>query len=178
MENFRECWCVLYTKPKHEKKVDDQLRKMNLNSYLPTIKTLKTWCDRKKYVEVPLFPSYVFVRIADFQQYYNSLKIASVLNYVKVGNRIAKVSESIINDIRSIVVNGNDVEISSEHFMNGTDLIIKEGPFAGFKCECIQYRGKKKLLVRINDLRQNILLNVPADILRNVSTEQLAVSAH
>ncbi len=176
MENFGQGWCVLYTKPNHEKKVDEQLRKINLNSYLPTIKTLKTWCDRKKYVEVPLFPSYVFVRIANFQQYCSSLKIDSVLNYVRVGSRIARVSESIINNIRAIVINGNGIEVSSERFLSGTDLIIKEGPFAGFKCESIQYRGKRKLLVRINDLRQNILLNVPTDILKCVSAEYLAVS--
>jgi transcriptional antiterminator RfaH len=176
MENFGQGWCVLYTKPNHEKKVDEQLRKMNLSSYLPTVKKLKTWCDRKKYVDIPLFPSYVFVQITDLQQYYKSLKIDGVLNYVRVGNRIARVSESIISDIRSVVINGSDIEISSERFLSGTDLIIKEGPFAGFKCESIQYRGKRKLLVRINDLRQNILLNVPADILRCVSAEYLAVS--
>jgi transcription antitermination factor NusG len=176
MENFGQGWCVLYTKPNHEKKVDEQLRKMNLSSYLPTVKKLRTWCDRKKYVDVPLFPSYVFVQIVNPQQYYKSLKIDGVLNYVRVGKRIAMVGDSIINDVRRVAINGNDVEISSERFLNGTTLVIQEGPFAGFKCESIEYRGKQKLLVRINDLRQNILLSVPAEILRCVSTEYLAVS--
>lgn len=176
MENFGQGWCVLYTKPNHEKKVDEQLRKMNLNSFLPTVKRLRIWCDRKKYVDVPLFPSYVFVQITNLQQYYKSLKIDGILNYVRVGNRIARISESIINDVRKVAVNGNDIEISSERFLRGTDLVIKEGPFAGFKCESVQYRGKQKLLVRINDLRQSILLNVPTDILKPVSSEYLAVS--
>lgn len=169
MEDFEQDWLVLYTRPQHEKKVAEQLRKLNVDFFLPTIKTLKNWCDRKKYVNVPLFPSYVFVKVKNLQAYYNSLNIEGALSYIKIGNQIARVRESIIEDIRLIVNNGRDIEISSEYFRSGTRLLIKEGPFTGFCCEIIQYRGSQKMLVRVDHLGQSILLNLPFENLTPVS---------
>jgi transcriptional antiterminator RfaH len=169
MENFAQGWCVLYTRPHHEKKVAEQLLKLNVDTFLPTIKTLKSWCDRKKYVDVPLFPSYIFVRINNIQSYYNSLTIEGVLRYVKVGNQIARVCETVINDIRLIVNNGKDIEVSSERLPRGTRLLIKDGPFTGLCCELIQYKGNQKMLVRIDHLKQSILLNLPFENLAPVS---------
>jgi transcription antitermination factor NusG len=63
MQTFTTGWYVMYTKPRHEKQVTRQLELLEINSYLPTIKTLRKWADRKKYVVMPLFPSYVFVNL-------------------------------------------------------------------------------------------------------------------
>jgi transcriptional antiterminator RfaH len=59
MKNLFAGWYLLYTKPRHEKKVSAALTEASVNSYLPTAKKLRTWCDRKKYIDEPLFPSYV-----------------------------------------------------------------------------------------------------------------------
>ena len=58
-------WYVLYTKPKWEKKVAEQLNEKGIECYCPLIIKVKQWSDRKKKVEVPLFNSYVFVQIED-----------------------------------------------------------------------------------------------------------------
>ena len=55
-------WRVLYTKPRNEKKVFDRLVKQGFEVYCPCQKTLKHWSDRKKWVEEPLFKSYLFVK--------------------------------------------------------------------------------------------------------------------
>ncbi|MCA1919895.1 MAG: antitermination protein NusG, partial [Flavobacterium piscis] len=58
-------WYVIYTKPKWEKRVADQLTQLGVNCYCPLIKTTKQYSDRKKTLEVPLFSNYVFVQLAD-----------------------------------------------------------------------------------------------------------------
>lgn len=41
-------WRVIYTKSRQEKKVAAYLTEKGIKNYLPTIKTLKQWSDRKK----------------------------------------------------------------------------------------------------------------------------------
>jgi transcription antitermination factor NusG len=56
-------WYVVYTKPKWEKKVAEQLTKMGIEC-CPLITQVRQWSDRKKKVVVPAFNSYV-VQVAD-----------------------------------------------------------------------------------------------------------------
>ena len=65
MNNFLKGWYLIYTRPRHEKKVFLQLTEMKVRSLLPTTKKLRTWHDRKKYIDEPLFPSYIFVYLED-----------------------------------------------------------------------------------------------------------------
>ena len=58
-------WYVLHTKPRNEKKVEEQLLSMGINAYCPTRSQIKFWSDRKKRVDLPVLPSMVLVKIDD-----------------------------------------------------------------------------------------------------------------
>ena len=58
-------WYVLHTKPRNEKKVEEQLLSIGINAYCPKRTELKFWSDRKKKIEVPLLPSMVLVQLND-----------------------------------------------------------------------------------------------------------------
>ena len=58
-------WCVLHTKPRSEKKVEDQLLSLGINTYCPTRSEIKIWSDRKKKIYRPVLPSMVLVNIDD-----------------------------------------------------------------------------------------------------------------
>jgi transcription antitermination factor NusG len=58
-------WYVLYTKPRHEKKVVDRLSKAGYTTYCPLYKVKRQWSDRTKVVEEPLFRGYIFIHIQD-----------------------------------------------------------------------------------------------------------------
>jgi transcriptional antiterminator RfaH len=167
MYTFKAGWFVIYTKPQHEKKVCATLLKEKIVSYLPTTKKLRTWCDRKKYIESPLFPSYVFVHLTNVQSYLQSLHIDGILYYLRFGKKIATISETVIENIKKITRYGCEVEISQEVFHKGMTLLIQDGPFTGMNCEVVQYQGKDKIIVRIDLLNRNILLNLSADTVLN-----------
>jgi len=59
------CWFAAYTRSRNEKKVAGELEEQHIEYYLPLIKTIRQWSDRKKKVEVPLINSYIFVRIIE-----------------------------------------------------------------------------------------------------------------
>ena len=58
-------WYVLYTKPRCEKKVEEQLLSFGINAYCPTRSEFKIWTDRKKKIYKPVLPSMVLVNIDD-----------------------------------------------------------------------------------------------------------------
>lgn len=164
MENLKAGWFVIYTRPRHEKKIVKQLEHIGVSHFLPVVKTLRTWSDRRKYIDSPLFPSYVFVQLADAQSYFRTLEIDGVLYYVRSGRQIAGVSEDIIRNLQLIASNFFDsIEVSAERIQPGSHLLIKDGPFTGFCCEVIQHKGRQKLLVRIELLQRSVLIDMPVD---------------
>lgn len=95
MNTFTTGWYVMYTRPQHEKKVTIRLSELGFSCYLPIRKMLKIWHDRKKYVEEPLFQSYVFVHLNGIEDYYLGQHLPGVLQYVRFGKEVARVSEDL-----------------------------------------------------------------------------------
>ncbi|NSL87223.1 UpxY family transcription antiterminator [Chitinophaga solisilvae] len=158
--SFVPGWYLLYTKPKHERKVALQLTRMNISLFLPESKVVKQWHDRKKVIEAPLFPSYVFVFVDKMEHYYNSLDCDGVLYWVRFGKEIARVREETINSLRFLVNEGRNLEVSSERFNPGQKLVIHRGAFSGLDCEVVEHRNDKKVLVRIKILNRNVLADL------------------
>jgi transcriptional antiterminator RfaH len=169
MKPFDPGWYVTYTKPRHEKKVVEQLQLIKICNFLPLVKSLKIWSDRRKYTAIPLFPSYVFVKLENIQSYFKSLDVNSILYFVKTGKEIARVSDTTIDNLKLIDSNYREqIEVSSEYIFPGEKLLIKEGPFTGFCCEVVEHNGKQKILVRIELLQRNILLGISSRYLMPV----------
>ena len=60
-------WFAVQTRFRYEKKVARELQEKGVQIFLPLLSSKHEWSDRQRLVEVPLFPSYVFVRIAATQ---------------------------------------------------------------------------------------------------------------
>ena len=58
-------WYVIYTKPKGEKKAEEQLLSLGINVYCPMRNEIRLWSDRKKRIQVPVLPSMILVYIED-----------------------------------------------------------------------------------------------------------------
>jgi hypothetical protein len=57
-------------------------------SFLPLHKEIRTWSDRKKQIELPLFPSYIFVYTSLCERY-KSLQVKGIVNYVSFDGKPA-----------------------------------------------------------------------------------------
>jgi transcriptional antiterminator RfaH len=163
MSTFPTGWYLIYTKPRHEKKVHTQLAERKINSFFPMTKKLRIWHDRKKYVDEPLFPSYVFVYLNDLQNYYGGMDVEGSLHYVKMGKEIARVKETVVKNIQLVMGQGEDLEVSDDRFQSGQKLVITQGALTGLSCEVVQLKCKKMLLVRVDLLQRSILLKMPAE---------------
>lgn len=156
---------MIYTKPRHEKKVYQDLQIRQIDSFLPIKQSLKNWHDRKKLIDEPLFPSYVFLYINNVDTYYKSLSVDGAMYYVKEGAKPARVQEKVIANLRILMQSRSQMEVSTLKFEKGEKLLIAKGPLAGLNCELIKYAGRHKILVRVELLSRSILMAVAEDYL-------------
>jgi hypothetical protein len=58
-------WHAVFTLPQNEKSVVKHLEVREIESFLPTYETIRLWKNRqRKTIILPLFPTYLFVRIS------------------------------------------------------------------------------------------------------------------
>ena len=98
-------WYAVYTKPRAEKKLKEALEKKSIQNFLPLITEKKKWSDRQKLISVPLFASYVFVKIDYSQDSLRVLQEPQVVQFVQYNGKPAttkRPSPSISNVRRRI----------------------------------------------------------------------------
>lgn len=161
-------WFVLYTKGRHEKKVYESLQEGGFTAYLPLRKELKQWSDRKKWVEQPLFTSYVFVYINDDAEYLKALQIKGASWFVTFRGRPATIPEKQIDLIRYIIDSEKPFELDNSRFDKGQKVLITEGGFEGMEGEIVHFKGKERLSVRLESLEQNMILELESWMLKSV----------
>ena len=120
-------WYALYTKPRNEKKVEEQLHKMGLEVFCPKVSVVKQWSDRKKRVSQPLIPSYVFIKIKE-QERDLVFSVSGVVRYLFFLGKPAIIKESEINAMKE-TLNHNFKEVQISDLEKGQKFTIEEGTF-------------------------------------------------
>lgn len=158
---FKKGWYLLYTSPKQEKKVSEQLLSVNIPHYLPTIKSARRWSDRLKILTTPMFPRYLFAYLGQQEEYYKSLATKGSLYFVRFGGQITRVADSVVNDLKILVEKGGQFEIVFTELEKGEMLTISEGPLRNLNCEVVRYKNKDMILVRVSLLKRSVLVELP-----------------
>ena len=108
-------WYAIYTKSRNEKKVALNLQEKGIEVYLPLLKTLKQWSDRKKWVEEPLFRSYLFVRILD-KNYLEVLQTDGVVRFITFRQERIPVPDQQIEAVKAYMNEDNRLNIAEFNF--------------------------------------------------------------
>ena len=122
-------WYVVYTKPKWEKKVAEQLKNRGVECYCPLITQVRQWSDRKKKVQVPLFNSYVFVQLEESDRNL-VLQSVGVVRYLFWLGNPAIVRNEEIEVIKKWLNESNDCEVTVAPYQIGDKVKLESGPFA------------------------------------------------
>ena len=151
-------WIAVYTKPRHEKKVANKLIEKKYTTYLPLLKERRKWSDRKKWVEFPLFKSYLFV-YANPKLFYDILKTPGLVRIIKFGGEIAEVSEKTIKTIK-LMLEGDHKPIATDYFIKGDYVTVKEGPLKGMNGEITKIDNQDHLIFRIESIQHSISVKI------------------
>ena len=122
----QKSWYAIYTKPRWEKKVNVLLQGQGVESYCPLNRVRKKWSDRMKWVEEPLFKSYVFVRI-NLKDMTRVRMVDGVLNFVYWLGKPALVKDVEIEDIRRFMKEYSDVEVHPVELKPDMLVLIRTG---------------------------------------------------
>ena len=161
-------WYAIYTKSRAEKKVNALLIQQGIETYLPLQKRLKQWSDRKKWVEEPLFRSYVFVKIFD-KEYLKVLKTIGVAYFVSFERKKVPIPENQIEAVKQLLQNNIDFELTTDEFNINDSVEIIYGNLKGIQGKLVEYRGKKKVLIQVNSISQGLIINIPLVSLRKIT---------
>ena len=134
-------WYALYTKPRKEQKVAQQLEQLGFTIYLPLKTEIKQWSDRKKKVISPLFSSYVFIQIEESKRQ-EVFIIDGVLNYVFWLKKPAVIRNDEMELMRREIECSNS-EVFIETLQRGQEIELQEGVFKGQLAMVEHISGKK-----------------------------------
>ena len=158
-------WYALYTRSRAEKQMFSLLQKAGFDAYLPLRKVLKYWSDRKKWVEEPLFSSYIFVCISE-AEYYDVLNIPGAVRYVTFEGKAVAIPPQQIEAIKQFITTGEELPEVDLKLSPGDKVEIITGPMKGIEGELVDIMGKKKVRIEISGLGRAVYLELPASHIR------------
>jgi transcription antitermination factor NusG len=160
-------WKVIYTASRQEKKVAVLLERFGIAYYLPVVKKLRLWSDRKKWVEMPLFNGYVFVK-PEPNMRDKVLEIPGVVKYLKHNGADAEVSDNELKLIQQLIETGYNVESADrENLKKGDIVTIQQGPLKGIEAEVLKDAdGSEYILLAFETISQVVRVSLPVAILK------------
>lgn len=145
-------WYAVYTRSRAEKKLFSWLQQKEVECFLPLKKTLRQRSDRKKWVELPLIPSYLFVRITE-KEHFKVLNTPGAVRYVSFGGQPVSIPEEQIFSLNNLVAKKSEtLEVHYGEFEKGEWVEVEAGPLKGLRAEVVELRGKQRLLLRLESL--------------------------
>jgi len=137
-----------------------------LTCYLPLRRTLNQWSDRKKWVEKPLFPSYIFCNIP-FVNRFDVLQQPGMVRIVGFKNQVMPVQEREIEALKMLLATDIDLQVR-QGLVPGDAVRIGSGLLMGYEGKVIQDRGEKYFAIYISSIGRSVLVDV-----RHVKLERI-----
>jgi transcription antitermination factor NusG len=165
----KNVWKVVYVASRHEKKAALRLEQLGIDHFLPLYRKLRQWSDRKQWVEVPLFNSYLFVKPTDLQRD-KVLEVPGVVAYLRYNNEDAMVQDKELKTIQTILTSGYSLESinAPEQFQLGEQVLITDGPLIGHTGDILRQNDKEHFLVSFDTLGQSIKIELPYQVFEKI----------
>jgi len=159
-------WFALYVRPRHEFKAKAELDQINIKNYLPIVKKLKQWHDRKKRIDEPLLHGYIFI-FADEKERLFSLENRCVIKCISDHGKPAKIPEWQIINLQNMLNHKGDFNVF-DGLVEGTKVEIVEGPFKGVRGILDKSLTENNLAVTIDLLNRSIVVHLPKESITRV----------
>jgi transcription antitermination factor NusG len=153
-------WYAVRTCANHEKRVSERFDARCLEHFLPTYTRISRWKDRRVKLESPLFPGYLFVRIAP-EERLRVVEVAGVAELVSFNRQPYPLANDEIESLRSGIENA--LRFEPHPYLNvGCRVRIKHGPLRG--CEGILRRKKNvyRVVLSLHLIAQSAAVEVDA----------------
>ena len=155
---LKEHWYAAYTCANHEKRVAQQLIERQVEHFLPLYRSVRRWSDRRMQIDLPLFPGYVFVRLA-LRDRVRVLQIPSVVRLVGFGGLPTALPDQEMEAMR----NGLQRQLRLEphpYLTIGRRVRLKSGPLVGLEGILVRRRSLVRLVLSLDLIQRSIAVVV------------------
>jgi transcription antitermination factor NusG len=153
-------WYAVYTCANHEKRVAAELQARSVAQFLPLYSCVRRWNDRRVTLELPLFPGYVFVRLA-LRDRLRVQQIPSVVRLVGFNGMPTALPDAEMETLRSGL--SKRLRAEPHPFLTvGRKVRIKAGPFAGLEGILKRRKSGLRVVVSLELILQSVAVEVDA----------------
>lgn len=155
-------WCAAYVIARHEKVVADHLARRSLESFLPVYHSVRKWNKRRAHVELPLFPSYLFIRISVAERI-RALEVPGVVHIVSFRGTPVAVPDDQIESLRMAL----QLRRSEPHpyLAAGRRIRIKAGPLRGLEGVVVRHNNQTRIIVSVDFIQRSTTVELwPEDL--------------
>jgi transcription termination/antitermination protein NusG len=153
-------WYAVYTRSRHEKIVGQQMVRGSIDHFLPLYETVRKWKDRRAKVQLPLFPGYLFVRIAPRNRL-RVLQVPGVVGLVGSNGMPVALPQAEIETIRDALQHGIHAE-PHRYLKVGSRVRIKAGALEGLTGILQMKKGQMRVVVAVELIMRSIAVDVDA----------------
>lgn len=153
-------WYAVHTYPRHEKKVAAELMQRGVETYLPLISKLNQWSDRRKLVELPLFPCYAFVRVEPTAEArVRVLRAGGVIGFVGAGGHGAPIPDNQIEDVRMLLK--NKIAFDPYPFLKiGQRVRVRGGSLDGLEGILTDRVRNRRLVISVESIERSLSISI------------------
>jgi transcription antitermination factor NusG len=153
-------WYAIYTRASHEKRVAAELDARTVEHFLPLYSSVRRWKDRRVTLDLPLFPGYLFVRIALCERL-RVVQIPSVVRLVGFNGLPTALPDVDMEIMRSGL--SERLRAEPHPFLTvGRHVRIVSGPLAGFEGILRRKKNNFRFVVSIELIHRAFAVDVDA----------------
>ncbi len=161
-------WYALYVNVKHEKIVMQKLLEKGMEAYVPIVKQMKQWSDRKKLIDTPLFTGYVFVKIFPSEME-KPRWVSGVINFLKFENKPAVIRDVEIDALKYFVNKGYSLEVEKNIVLTGQKVKINLSQFKDFTGVVENISDNDYVMVSFEGIGKNLIIKAPIGALKPIA---------
>lgn len=158
-------WIVLHTKSRQEKALAEALRMLSIAHYLPLTRQVRYYGRHKVVVELPVFPSYLFVRGA-INDAYRADRTRRVAKIINVADQTTLDWE--LRNLHLALTRDAPLDLSAK-LTRGTLVEVRAGPFKGLQGVVEDRARPTRLVLQVAMLGRAVSLEVDDSLLERLN---------
>jgi transcription antitermination factor NusG len=138
------------------------MARRSVDSFLPLYHSVRNWKNRRAHVELPLFPSYLFIRISVAERL-RVLEIPGVVHIVSFRGMPVAVPDEQIETLRMALQLRRSEPCP--YLAAGRRIRIKTGPLQGLEGVVVRHNSHARIIVSVDFIQRSTAVELsPGDL--------------
>lgn len=151
-------WYAIYTAPRHEKRIAEQIERRRISCFLPLYRSVRRWKDRRKELKLALFPGYLFVRIP-LEKRLQILQLPGVVRFVAFNGQPTPMPKDEIESLRNRLSGSSTME-PHPYLRLGRKVRVHSGAMRGLEGILVRRKDFCRVVFSIDLIMRSVAVDV------------------